>query len=54
MESFWHSGSLSEWFNEAVLKTVELKGSTGSNPVASARRIKRKHEKIQKYETCCS
>lgn len=27
---------MSEWFKEAVLKTVELNGSVGSNPTPSA------------------
>ena len=30
------SGGVSEWFKEAVLKTVELHGSVGSNPTSSA------------------
>ena len=30
-------GGLAEWSIAAVLKTVELKGSVGSNPTASAK-----------------
>ena len=33
------SGGVSEWFKEAVLKTVELHGSVGSNPTSSAIKI---------------
>lgn len=33
-------GSLSEWFNVRVLKTLEPKGSVGSNPTASAKKLK--------------
>ena len=29
-------GGMSEWSNEAVLKTVVLKGTGGSNPSSSA------------------
>ncbi len=29
-------GGVSEWFKEAVLKTVGLHGSVGSNPTPSA------------------
>ena len=29
-------GGMAEWFKAAVLKTVELKGSVGSNPTSSA------------------
>ena len=29
-------GDVSEWFKEAVLKTVEVKASVGSNPTISA------------------
>ena len=32
----WLSGELAEWSNAAVLKTVEPKGSGGSNPSLSA------------------
>ena len=32
---------MSEWFKEAVLKTVELNGSVGSNPTPSAINIRR-------------
>ena len=33
---FYTFGGVSEWFKEAVLKTVELNGSVGSNPTPSA------------------
>lgn len=29
-------GDVSEWFKEAVLKTVDVKASVGSNPTHSA------------------
>ena len=29
-------GDVSEWFKEAVLKTVDVKASVGSNPTISA------------------
>jgi hypothetical protein len=32
-------GGVSEWFKEAVLKTVVLKGTGGSNPSSSASKI---------------
>ena len=31
-----HTGELAEWSNAAVLKTVDLNGSGGSNPSLSA------------------
>jgi hypothetical protein len=31
-------GEMAEWSNAAVLKTVELQGSGGSNPSLSAKR----------------
>lgn len=31
-----HSGEMSEWFKEAVLKTAEGQTSVGSNPTLSA------------------
>jgi hypothetical protein len=34
-----NSGGMSEWLKEAVLKTVVLKGTVGSNPTPSARRF---------------
>ena len=34
----WYGG-LAEWSIAAVLKTVELKGSVGSNPTASAKGV---------------
>ena len=40
-----YSGEVSEWFKEAVLKTVEPRGSVGSNPTFSA-------IKQQKMERC--
>lgn len=33
-----NKGGLAEWSIAAVLKTVELKGSVGSNPTASAKK----------------
>ncbi len=33
-----HIGELAEWSNAAVLKTVDLNGSGGSNPSLSAER----------------
>ena len=30
------NGGMAEWLKAAVLKTVELKGSVGSNPTSSA------------------
>ena len=33
-----HTGEMAEWSIAAVLKTVELKGSWGSNPYLSAER----------------
>lgn len=35
-------GEMAEWSNAAVLKTVELKGSGGSNPSLSAERSEQK------------
>ena len=32
-----HIGELAEWSNAAVLKTVDLNGSGGSNPSLSAK-----------------
>ena len=32
----YHHGSVAEWLKAAVLKTVVLKGTRGSNPLASA------------------
>ncbi len=31
-----HTGEMAEWSNAAVLKTVDLNGSGGSNPSLSA------------------
>ena len=46
-------GELAEWSNAAVLKTVELKGSGGSNPSLSAikftgRRVLRKEFSLRR------
>ena len=35
-----HIGELAEWSNAAVLKTVDLNGSGGSNPSLSAKHKK--------------
>ena len=35
-----HIGELAEWSNAAVLKTVDLHGSGGSNPSLSAKHKK--------------
>ena len=35
-----HFGELAEWSNAAVLKTVDLNGSGGSNPSLSAEKRK--------------
>ena len=36
MAFFKYSGGMAEWLKAAVLKTVELNGSVGSNPTPSA------------------
>ena len=38
-----HQGEMAEWSIAAVLKTVEPRGSWGSNPYFSAKIIKAKH-----------
>ena len=38
-----HRGEMAEWSIAAVLKTVEPRGSWGSNPYFSAKIIKAKH-----------
>ena len=36
-----HIGEMAEWSNAAVLKTVDLNGSGGSNPSLSAKHKKK-------------
>ena len=44
-----HIGELAEWSNAAVLKTVDLNGSGGSNPSLSAR-MKVQTKKVLGYQ----
>ncbi len=39
-------GEMAEWSNAAVLKTVDLNGSGGSNPSLSAKVIEEKQESL--------
>lgn len=39
--STFADGGMAEWSNAAVLKTVELRGSGGSNPSSSASKHKK-------------
>ncbi len=39
-----HIGEMAEWSNAAVLKTVDLNGSGGSNPSLSAAKRKLRNE----------
>ncbi len=42
----WIDGGVSEWFKEAVLKTVVPKGTVGSNPTPSAMVYERSRPEI--------
>ena len=43
-----NTGEMAEWSIAAVLKTVELRGSGGSNPSLSAERLRQKKPKTRK------
>ncbi len=45
-------GDVSEWFKEAVLKTVDVQASVGSNPTISANYIMRKYPSGYKGLPC--
>ena len=43
-----NTGEMAEWSIAAVLKTVELRGSGGSNPSLSAERLRQNKPKTRK------
>ena len=43
----WSFGEVAEWSIAAVLKTVVLKGTRGSNPCLSAERQRQKADKLR-------
>ena len=47
------NGKVVEWFNTAALKTVELKGSVGSNPTFSANASVTQLDRVASFYLVC-